>query len=48
MLGEPSAASEGSNALLRAEFARLAEMPDSAIFHDDLATLLLHTLVEHH
>jgi hypothetical protein len=37
LLAEPATASEGSNALLRAEFARLLETPDSSIFHDDLA-----------
>jgi SAM-dependent methyltransferase len=37
LLAEPATASEGANALLRAEFARLLETPDSSIFHDDLA-----------
>jgi SAM-dependent methyltransferase/methyltransferase-like protein len=37
ILAQPGPTQQRSDAALRAEFARLAERPDSALFHDDLA-----------
>ncbi len=51
LLARPGTVNEDSDAALRAEFARIAQRDDSALFHDDLGApndpVLFHELVAH-